>query len=225
MKRWFVTGTDTGVGKTRAACALIRHLAGSGQSVAAMKPVASGCVPTTEGLRNDDALALMDAMNVELDYTRVNPFAYEPAIAPHLAAQAAGRPIDVERIVVAADSITADHLVIEGAGGWCVPLNDRQLFPELVGQLKADVILVVGMKLGCINHALLSARQIQREGFNLVGWIANTVDPDMPFFAENLRTVAALMPAPLLAEIAWESTHLSFADKKCAIFDKSELFY
>lgn len=204
MRRLFITGTDTEIGKTYAACQLIRSLVREGKSVAAMKPVASGSELTAEGLRNEDALALIDAMNAELGYETVNPYAFEPAIAPHIAAGIASVDIDFGRISALADSIDADVLIIEGAGGWCVPLSENDLMADLVRALNADVILVVGMKLGCINHALLSARQIAHDGCNLVGWIANRVDPDMPEYRNNLITLSKLMPAPLLTEISWQ---------------------
>ncbi len=213
MKRLFITGTDTGIGKTYAACALIRHLAGEGHSVSAMKPVASGCEPTPEGLRNEDALALMEAMNVELDYAQVNPYAFQAAIAPHIAADKAGQAIDLLAISAIADSIDSDFLVIEGAGGWCVPLNEDLLLVELVRVLRAEVILVVGMKLGCINHALLSANQIQGDGCELIGWIANGVDANMPAYRENMITLSKMMPVPLLTEIPWGGQALCFGDK------------
>lgn len=201
MKRWFITGTDTGVGKTYAACAFVRHLVNTGYEVAAMKPVASGCEMTADGLRNEDAVALMGAINVPMDYGQLNPYAFEPAIAPHIAAARAGRTVEIETISSIADRITADHLVIEGAGGWCVPLNEQQLFPDLVRALAADVVLVVGMRLGCINHAILSARQIEQDGLRLAGWIANAIDPEMPVYRENLELIEDFMPVPLLAEI------------------------
>ena len=212
MKRLFITGTDTGIGKTYAACALIRHLAGEGHSVSAMKPVASGCESTPEGLRNEDALALMEAMNVELDYAQVNPYAFKAAIAPHIAADKAGQAIDLLAISAIAESIDSDFLVIEGVGGWCVPLNEDLLLVELVRVLRAEVILVVGMKLGCINHALLSANQIQSDGCELIGWIANGVDVNMPAYRKNIITLSKMMPVPLLTEIPWGGQALCFGD-------------
>jgi dethiobiotin synthetase len=214
MKRWFITGTDTGVGKTYAACAFTRRLVSLGFEVAAMKPVASGCEMTVDGLRNEDAEALMAAMNVPMGYERVNPFAYEPAIAPHIAAAQQGRMVDIRRIAEIADGVRADHLVIEGAGGWCVPLDATRLFPDLVRALGADVILVVGMKLGCINHAILSARQIERDGFRLVGWVANAIDPGMPVYRENLETLEESLPAPMLAEIPHGGGEMEFSHEK-----------
>jgi len=206
MKRWFITGTDTEIGKTYAACALIRHLAGQGFSVAAMKPVASGCQKTGAGLRNDDALNLMAAANVSVPYEVVNPFAYEPAIAPHIAAERAGQPIDVDKISALAQTIEADYLVIEGVGGWCVPLGGGRLLAELAKAVADEVIIVVGMRLGCINHALLTAAQVERDGLPLKGWIANHVDPDMQVQAENLETLQTLMQAQLLGVLPWSDS-------------------
>ena len=203
MKTWFVTGTDTGVGKTHAACCLARTLVARGERVAVMKPVASGCEPTPQGLRNEDALALMAAGNVAQAYEAVNPYAFAPAIAPHLAAAQAGVRIDPRRVQALAASVQADQLLIEGAGGWCVPLSDELMFADLVRGLTLDVILVVGLRLGCLNHALLSARQISRDGFRLRGWVANRIDPEMPVWKENLATLEARLPAPLLAVLPW----------------------
>jgi dethiobiotin synthetase len=203
MKRWFVTGTDTEIGKTVVASALIRHLVASGYRVAGMKPVASGCEATAAGLRNEDALSLMAASNVDLAYETVNPFAYQPAIAPHIAAQRAGRPIDLERIRELAETIDADCLVVEGVGGWMVPIGERRLLAELAKATADEVIIVVGLRLGCINHALLTAAQVGRDGMPLKGWIANHVDPDMQAQAENLATLQTLMPCPLLGVVQW----------------------
>lgn len=205
MRTCFITGTDTGVGKTRAACALIRHLAASGRRVAGFKPVASGCERTPSGLRNEDALAMMAVANVELPYATVNPVALEPAIAPHIAAAQAGQAIDPQRIAQVAAGIDADHLVVEGAGGWCVPLGPGLMFADLARLLTEQVILVVGLRLGCINHALLSARQIQRDGLRLAGWIANEIDPGMPVREENFEALLERLEAPLLARIPWQS--------------------
>ncbi len=206
MKRWFITGTDTEIGKTYVAGALIRHLAGQGYRVAAMKPVASGCGKTEGGLRNDDALSLMAAANVTLPYEVVNPFAFEPAIAPHIAADRAGQLIDVDRISALAQTIEADYLVIEGVGGWCVPLGGGRLLAELAKATADEVIIVVGMRLGCINHALLTAAQVERDGVPLKGWIANHVDPDMQAQSENIKTLQLFMPVPLLGVLPWSDS-------------------
>ena len=205
MKRWFVTGTDTEIGKTYVASALISLLVADGYRVAGMKPVASGCEKTESGLRNDDALRLMAASNVNLPYDVVNPFSFEPAIAPHIAAREAGQEIGIDRISKLAQSIEADYLVIEGVGGWCVPLGEASMLSELAAATADEVIVVVGMRLGCINHALLTAAQIQRDGMPLKGWIANHVDPDMLAQSENLATLKALMPCPLLGILPWSN--------------------
>lgn len=198
MKRIFITGTDTGIGKTRVASALIRHLVAAGHRVAGLKPVASGCDRTPAGLRNEDALSLIAASNVKLTYEVVNPFAYEPAIAPHIAAREAGQMIDIGKVRELAKTIEADYLVIEGAGGWCVPLGETSMLADLAKATADEVIVVVGMRLGCINHALLSAARILADGMVLKGWIANHIDPDMRAQSENLATLQALMPCPLL---------------------------
>ena len=207
MRTLFITGTDTEVGKTVAACALVRQLVAGGQKVAVMKPVASGCEWVDGQLRNEDALALMEVANVALPYGQVNPYAFEPAIAPHIAAARAGVLIEPARAASKAAGIEADWLVVEGAGGWCVPLDEQRLLPELVRCFTREVVLVVGLKLGCINHSVLSARQIEQDGFRLVGWVANEIDPAMSCREENLETLKGLLKAPLLMEIPWNSAN------------------
>ncbi|NNL96055.1 MAG: dethiobiotin synthase [Xanthomonadales bacterium] len=205
MKRIFVTGTDTEVGKTWVASALARHLVSCGLQVAVMKPVASGCVTTEQGLRNEDALSLIRAANVIMPYEQVNPYAYEPAIAPHIAATEAGRYPDSAHIVDIADDVEADVLIVEGAGGWCVPLHDEIWIPDLVRALGAEVILVAGIKLGCINHAVLTARQIQADGLRLLGWVANQLDANMKHYRENRETIEKKLNVPMLCEVKWNS--------------------
>jgi dethiobiotin synthetase len=214
MKRWFITGTDTEIGKTWVASALIRHLVSEGHRVAGMKPVASGCENTATGLRNDDALKLMAASNVNLPYELVNPFAFEPAIAPHIAARTAGQDIDIKEIEILAQRIEADYLIVEGVGGWCVPLGDTTMLSDLAKATADEVIIVVGMRLGCINHALLTAAQIKRDGMILRGWIANHVDPNMQVQSENLATLQTLMPCPLMGVLAWDQLELENPDLK-----------
>lgn len=206
MRRWFITGTDTEIGKTQVASALIRHLVAEGHRVAGMKPVASGCEKTEAGLRNDDALSLIAASNVILPYETVNPFAYEPAIAPHIAAREVEQSIDIKRISDLAETIEADYLIIEGVGGWCVPLGGSSMLGDLAKATADEIIIVVGMRLGCINHALLTAERIVSDGMNLKGWIANHVDPRMHVQSENLATLQALMPCPLLGVMPWSSS-------------------
>ncbi len=201
MNTWFITGTDTEIGKTRAACDLLRHLAEQGHRVAGLKPLASGCERTPEGLRNADALDLMAASNVRLPYEKVNPYAFEPPVAPHLAAAAAGVELDLDVASGALKDIEADWLIVEGIGGWSVPLDERLLLRDLVQVFTRQVVLVVGMRLGCINHALLTVEQIQRDGFELVGWVANQLDPDMAELEGNQATLDRLLPAPRIGTI------------------------
>jgi dethiobiotin synthetase len=196
----FVTGTDTGVGKTRVAAALCHALAGRGVRVAAMKPVASGCTPTPAGLRNDDALALMAAMNVRADYAEVNPYAFAPAIAPHIAAREAGIEIDFEVLDRAHERLRlrAQVLIVEGAGGWLAPLDAGRGFADLAVRWQMEVILVVGMRLGCLNHALLTVESIERRGLRLCGWVANSVDPEFERCLENISSLQNRISAPCI---------------------------
>jgi dethiobiotin synthetase len=178
MKGIFVTGTDTEVGKTVISVGLIEKLKQQGLAVAGMKPIASGCEQTANGLRNEDALAIQQHVNVEIAYEKMNPYAFEPAIAPHIAAQQVAQKIDVLAIRSHFNEIQqqADIVVVEGAGGWMVPLNETQSMEDLALVLQLPVILVVAIRLGCINHALLSVAAIQQSGLPLLGWVANHID-------------------------------------------------
>jgi len=197
----FITGTDTGVGKTLFAAALIRALVGSGLRVAGMKPVASGSQRTPDGLRNADALTLASAANVRAAYETVNPYCFEPPIAPHIAAREAGVAIDVHLVRRRFDELAreAQFVVVEGAGGWLAPISATQTLADLALALEIPVILVVGLRLGALNHALLSAEAIAARHAKLVGWVANQLDPAFERSAENLATLEArLHAAPLL---------------------------
>ncbi|HSS07018.1 MAG TPA: dethiobiotin synthase [Rhodanobacteraceae bacterium] len=200
----FVTGTDTGIGKTHASVALLRAHRANGHRAIGMKPVASGCRETPDGLRNDDAEALIAASTPAPAYALCNPFAFLPPVAPHLAAHDAGVEIALDPIVDAWRQLStrADRLVVEGVGGWSVPLSDVLMQADLVRALDMPVVLVVGLRLGCINHALLSARTIVADGCTLAGWIANRIDPAMAAVEANLATLCARIAAPLLGEIA-----------------------
>lgn len=204
MPTIFVTGTDTGVGKTRISCGLLRQLRAEGLSACGYKPVASGCEKTPQGLRNEDALALQEAAQTNEDYGCINPYAFEPAIAPHLAAKAVGVNLNVTLLNQAHDELALSYnwVVTEGAGGFLVPLNDDITFGEWAAQRRWPVLLVVGMRLGCINHALLSAEAIARRGL-LAGWVANILSPDMPQLQENIDALIARMPAPLLGVVSY----------------------
>lgn len=201
---YFVTGTDTEIGKTTIAAGLLHAARLAGLSTAAAKPVASGCVPTGAGLRNDDALALFGECSLALAYDEVNPFAFEPAIAPHLAAREAGVELSVARLLPAVRRVLdrgADFSLVEGAGGWRVPLAGAESLSDLAVALRLPVILVVGVRLGCINHALLSAEAIQRDGLELAGWVANIVEPRTSRLEDNLATLAERLPAPCLGRV------------------------
>ena len=199
----FVTGTDTGIGKTVVSLGLMQVLQDRGLRVAGMKPVASGCEQTPDGLRNDDALLLQQQSSVELDYARVNPYALEPAIAPHVAAQTAGVEINLDHIHESYQSLAreVDYVVVEGVGGWRVPLNPRQDVADLALLLGLDVSLVVGMRLGCLNHALLTAAAIENSGCRLTGWVANQLPPAMEALEANLNTLKAKLSVPLFGNI------------------------
>lgn len=204
---YFITGTDTGVGKTRISTALLTAFNARGLSTAAMKPIATGCTPTAHGLRNDDALALQQHASLQLSYEQVNPYAFAPAIAPHLAAAQAGQIIDLARIKHGLDilSAQADAMIVEGVGGWLVPLNADVTLADLVYELGLPVILVVGMRLGCLNHALLTAQSIEQFDLPFAGWIANVIDPAMQCIEENIQALRERIATPWLGTVQWNT--------------------
>ena len=199
-----VTGTDTGVGKTRVAAALLRAFGAAGGRAVGMKPVAAGVEPGT-GV-NADVLALVVAGNVAAPLEAVNPYAFVPAIAPHVAATAAGRRIDLGVIAAAYASLArrADLVVVEGAGGALVPLDDRSDVLDVAVRLRLPVLLVVGIRLGCLNHALLSAVAIRARGLELAGWVANRIDPAMEAAAESVAALDARLAAPRWDDLGWQ---------------------
>lgn len=196
----FIAGTDTGIGKTHASVALIHALRESGQRVCGMKPVASGCVDTPEGRRNDDALALQAASAPRPDYAAINPVALSAPVSPHLAAAAEGTTITLPPLRVAYEALAQryDTVVVEGVGGWLAPLADDIPAAALAQSFELPVILVVGLRLGCLNHALLTARTILADDCRLLGWIGNCIDPDMAMLEANIATLERLLPAPCL---------------------------
>ncbi|HXQ30801.1 MAG TPA: dethiobiotin synthase [Steroidobacteraceae bacterium] len=202
-RAFFVTGTDTGVGKTLIAAALLRGCRAQGLRVAGMKPVASGCMTTPAGLRNEDALTLLRESSAQWPYEVVNPCAYRPAIAPHLAAEEAGRPVDFEAIAANYATLTAlsDIVIVEGAGGWRTPLGGALTVGHLARHLELPVIIVVRLRLGCLNHALLTAESVLAQGASIGGWVANGIESDFERRAENVATLKGLIPAPCLATI------------------------
>ncbi|MFA5941322.1 MAG: dethiobiotin synthase [Sinimarinibacterium sp.] len=199
MNTIFVTGTDTGVGKTLVSCALLRRARQRGLHAAGFKPVAAGSAATADGLRNDDALALLAESAPGLDYAEINPIALELPIAPHLAARAADVVIDPLQLDRAYGRLAArcDTLVVEGAGGWRVPLNDRVGFDDWVAAQRWPVVLVVGLRLGCINHALLTSGDVMRRT-HLAGWVANLLPPEQEHWRDNVDTLRRRIDAPLL---------------------------
>lgn len=197
---YFITGTDTNVGKTLVSCALLHGFAGQGLRVVGMKPVAAGC---DEQDMNEDVRQLLAASNVLATRGQVNPYCFVHAVAPHLAAQFVGIKINLLRIVESCRELTsqADVVVVEGVGGFRVPLNDKQDGADLAKQLKLSVILVVGMRLGCMNHALLTVESIAACGLQLAGWVANSVDGAMPMLDESVAALQQRINAPLLGVI------------------------
>ncbi|MFJ3077856.1 dethiobiotin synthase [Pseudomonas sp. NPDC087029] len=201
---YFIAGTDTDVGKTTIAAGLLHAARLQGLSTLGAKPVASGGTATAKGLRNADAQALIDESTLKLAYEAVNPFAFEPAIAPHVAAREAGVALEVPALLKAMRHVLdqgADFTLVEGAGGWRVPLSDHANLSDLAVALKLPVILVVGVRLGCINHALLSAEAIARDGLQLAGWVANIIEPRTSRLEENLASLAERLPAPCLGRV------------------------
>ena len=196
----FITGTDTGIGKTLYSRLLLQSLNAAGLRTAAMKPIASGAQLVAGEWRNEDAVLLQQAANTICDYQCSNPYCFAPAIAPHLAAKQAGVEIDIAVIQNAYSQLfsQADVTLVEGVGGWLVPINQQYSVADLVEAMQLPVILVVGMRLGCINHALLTAENIIQRGVRLVGWVANIIEPDMLQLQENIEALRQRIQAPLL---------------------------
>lgn len=204
---YFVIGTDTNVGKTYVASALVQHFVQSGLKTVGMKPVASGCELNQQGeLINEDALALINVSNVKAPLDLINPYRFKPAIAPHLAAEQVSVAVKLDSIIQAYQQLTtlAEMVVVEGAGGFFVPLNQTETLADLSVQLNIPIILVVGMRLGCINHALLTVEAIQARGLSLAGWVANQIDPDFDMFEENLSSLQQRIAAPCVSVVRWQ---------------------
>ncbi|GJL46895.1 TPA: ATP-dependent dethiobiotin synthetase BioD [Citrobacter farmeri] len=204
-KRYFVTGTDTEVGKTVASCALLQAARSLGYRTAGYKPVASGSEMTPEGLRNSDALALKRNSSLALEYEAVNPYTFAEPTSPHIISADEGKPIraDVLSDGLRALGTQAEWLLVEGAGGWFTPLAEDFTFADWVQSERLPVILVVGVKLGCINHAMLTAQAVEQAGLLLAGWVANDVTPPGKRHHEYMTTLKRVIPAPLLGEIPW----------------------
>ncbi|MBI4808376.1 MAG: dethiobiotin synthase [Nitrosomonadales bacterium] len=201
---YFVTGTDTGVGKTLLSCALLHAFSAQGKRAVGFKPVAAGC---DDDDHNEDAQRLRAASGIQAAYGQINPYCFPRAIAPHLAARHAGVRIDFSRILASYHELAgqSDEVVVEGAGGFCVPLNEKQDSADLAKQLDLPVILVVGMRLGCINHALLTVRAIADHQLECAGWVANVLDADMPALQENIEALRERIAAPLLGIVPYQA--------------------
>lgn len=202
---YFITGTDTEIGKTTLSCTMIRDLAGKGLRVAPMKPVAAGASQIDGVWHNEDVDALMAASNMPLPVPLVSPFLLKTPIAPHLSARLDGQVIDLQHILSCYRALCeqADAVIVEGVGGFCVPFTQDTSSADLAVQLNLPVILIVGLKLGCINHALLTAEAIRARGLKLAGWIANRIEPFMPYGDENIQTLDALLGAPRLGTMPY----------------------
>ena len=205
---FFVTGTDTEVGKTFVTVALLKAAAKQGLKTLALKPVAAGGEETPEGLRNEDALALADAMSLSLAYEQINPAIFKTPASPHIAAALDNKSTSISRLAGfcrGAMMQSYDMGFVEGAGGWRVPINERENLAQLAQILDLPVILVVGMRLGCLNHAMLTAEAIRHDGLRLAGWVANQIDPDMAYPEENINTLKGALHAPCLGVIPHSS--------------------
>lgn len=209
----FVAGTDTGIGKTHGAQALVHAFRLAGERVAGMKPVASGSARTGGGLRNQDALDLQAASLPPPDYALVNPIALEEAVAPHLAALRSGVRIAWPPLDAAFQALARDYqrVVVEGVGGWMVPLGNGMSMEDMPRRWDLDVVLVVGIRLGCISHARLTARAIEADGCRFAGWIANVLEPTMPLLEENIATLRECLPAPCLGVLPYRVAPASAA--------------
>lgn len=203
---YFITGTDTDVGKTLSTKALIDAANAQQLTTLGYKPISAGCEQTNAGLRNEDALILQAASSHNVDYQWVNPIAFLPPIAPHIAAKEVNQAIDLTIVSDAFDYLKTqqtDLLFVEGAGGWHLPLDDQQLLSDWVVEQNLPVIVVVGLKLGCLNHALLTIKAVEQSGLKVAGWIANHIQANMPYAQDNIDSLKAMIKAPLLAEIPY----------------------
>lgn len=203
MPGFFITGTDTDAGKTLVTLALMEKIKLSGYSVAAIKPVAAGVTQYPQGRFNEDAVLLQRQSTLNMDYDEVNPYLFEPAIAPHIAAEKSQVKVKLERIETVYKKFTSktDYLFVEGAGGWLVPLNNDTDMSDIPSRLGLSVILVVGLKLGCINHARLTMQAIKSAGCDVAGWVGSQVDADMQYVDENIKSLMQYLDAPCLGII------------------------
>ncbi|MBV9576814.1 MAG: dethiobiotin synthase [Gammaproteobacteria bacterium] len=202
----FIAGTDTNIGKTYISVGLLKAFHQRGLSTIGMKPLASGCQQIQNKLYNDDALLLQKTASISLDYEKINPFLFAEFAAPHLAAKKVGRLLNVEQLITQSHfalNHSADIHLIEGIGGWYVPLNQQETMADFVKHQQFAVILVIGIRLGCLNHGILTYKAMQQDKINLIGWIANCIEDDMPFCEENISTLEHWIAAPLLGTVKY----------------------
>lgn len=215
MQRLFVTGTDTEIGKTYVTAGLLSALSARGLRTIGLKPVASGCTHTEQGLVNDDALALQTAASVPLTLDQINPHRFAEAVSPHLIAGRQRLQLDVSTVMASLQPVLtgkADWMLMEGFGGWRAPLNESERVSDLARIWGAPVLMVVGMRLGCINHAVLTAEAIQADGLRLAGWVANRIDPGMRYVAENVATLREAIDAPFIGDVPYRGDPAALLD-------------
>lgn len=224
--RLFITGTDTNIGKTYVSCNLLTVLKNAGLSTIGIKPVSSGCQMTAQGLRNEDALLLQKHASLDLPYSLVNPLAFEPPVAPFIPAEMNQIKLTCQSIVghtQAALNIPADVHLIEGVGGWFMPLSNTETMADVAIQLEAEIIMVVGMRLGCLNHALLTYEAICQKTNKLIAWVANCIDPEMPYIDKNIALLQARIDVPLLSVINYGGEMRLFEEEIYRIFATHKL--
>lgn len=203
MQTYHIIGTDTEIGKTTSCCLIMQYLQTKNKTITTIKPISSGLAQTKFGLINEDVARLLAASDLKLTATQINPFNFPQAIAPHIAAQLNGQELKLNKIreFILNPQITTEYMLVEGAGGVMVPLNSQETYLDLLQQLNQPIILIVGMKLGCLNHALLTIESLKQRNLNLAGWIANQIEPEMKNYTENYDYLCKTIQAPLLAEI------------------------
>lgn len=207
-KGFFITGTDTDVGKTWIARGLLKLINDTGYSTTVMKPISAGCEKTHEGYRNDDAVQLINSASVKPAYEKVNPYAYGPAIAPHIAAEQENTVIELSRIITIYNELSskADYTIVEGAGGWKVPINNEQTLADIACAMQLPVIIVVGMRLGCLNHAILTAESIFGMGVPVAGWVANTLNREFSAQNDNIDALQCSLNIPFIGTVPFLET-------------------
>lgn len=206
MIKLFVTGTDTNVGKTYISVGLLEKFTKIGLTTLGMKPLASGGYKENGKLINQDAVNLMKASSIQVGYELVNPFVFEQAVAPHIAAEQENCYLTkkkIERVILRTLGITSDVIIIEGIGGWYTPINKNELMADVVTSLKLPIILIIGLKLGCLNHSILTALAIKRTKLPFIGWIGNCVDPDMQAMSDNIESLKSLISVPCLGVVPY----------------------